>query len=58
MSRLPGEEASVQVRQNVEQAQKYVKEKKFEDLEHPEKAKDLLLIPSRASFTVKIFLQK
>ena len=58
VSLLPEEEAGVQVCENVEQAQKYVKEKKFEDLEHPEKAKDLSLIPSRASFTVKIFLQK
>ena len=42
VSLLPEEEASVQVRQNVEQAQKYVEEKKFQDLEHPGRGDKLL----------------
>ena len=42
VSLLPEEEASVQVRQNVEQAQKYVEEKKFQDLEHLERDDELL----------------
>ena len=43
VSLLPEEEAGVQVRQNVEQAQKYVEEKKFQDLEHPGRLDNLLL---------------
>ena len=42
VSLLPEEEASVQVCQNVEQAQKYVEEKKFQDLEHPGRGDKLL----------------
>ena len=43
VSLLPEEEASVQVCQNIEQAQKYIEEKKFQDLEHPGRGDNLLL---------------
>ena len=43
MSLLPEEEAGVQVCQNVEKAEKYVEEKKFQDLEHPERGDNKLL---------------